>query len=104
MNKSQSSAWLFSRGLPAAVVVFSVGSMGMSLSSDPFMPVDEVVAADDCSFCFTEGEFTACHTKTGGCASNEVCSGTGGRLPNGMPWAEARCVPRPTEHMPVVGG
>lgn len=58
----------------------------------------------DCCFSFTEGSQTATSCLGYACASNEVCSGTGGVLANGQPWALADCVPKPPTHIgPGVG-
>lgn len=50
---------------------------------------------DNCEFCYENkaGTMIACHT-IGACPSNTVCSGEGGEV-NGVPWAQARCIPHP---------
>lgn len=78
--------------LPAALVSASfalaipqvVPSIRGSLTTTP---------NDACTYCFTANGGTACHTKEGGCASNQVCSGEGGVNPDGTPWARALCKP-----------
>lgn len=63
-----------------------------------------VGTAGDCCFSQTEGTQTATDCMGAACASNEVCSGTGGVLPNGHPWAEADCAPRPIKSIGPAGG
>lgn len=60
--------------------------------------------AGRCQFCVkneANGK-EACDTIVGGCASGTVCSGRGGIFPSGNPWAEAVCVPAPSEYAPPI--
>lgn len=46
-----------------------------------------------CEFCHPDSP-TLCDSRK--CASNEVCSGNHGTLPNGDPWVLSKCVPMPS--------
>jgi len=47
------------------------------------------------------GTATACLDAP--CNVGQVCSGTGGTLPDGRPWAEAECVTKPIDAGPPTG-